>query len=239
MPPTGPEPSTGTPPIPQGARPDFSLVHLGIWVATSAIYTACWKALWFDQHPLVPAEATWFVALQSVSAGGAWLLVGLAVWETCRGRPLPRWPGEWLLVVLGLQYLFGLLSSCLFQWQPTVVPYWPAMAALSDLSWLWPAWRLRDFAHWRALCVWLCLAELACTIALVFGGIAGLGSYYQLQCLARMGTALVASWGCGLLMADLRRSARPPWTHCLGPPLLLGTTLALVGFNAVKWWRGN
>lgn len=189
--------------------PRLGIVHLLVWTACVAVVLGLNRLILRDR-PIEGTEGIWLL-LVGISGGTA--LGGLVLYyaRRYRGLPFPVAPGDYLLVVHGIDFGLRLAVFPLFWMSPfRDVPslpfiFWSGLGAtcFSRVLMLWPAKRVKE-PHWHR-CFWTMFVG----IFLFFG-------------LIVLFVLLVA------LIEDYSKKRTYPWTHWVGIALEVRCVLAVL-----------
>lgn len=221
-----------TPPTPVPEPPRMGILDLLVWTACVAVYLGLWMTLEGSTFLLPEAEGRLRVAkavLYAIGWGTALSGVVLMMARSYRGFPYPVYPGEYLLVVMGLDVAIRLtisilLAILLLWWTPGYGSEYALgalqfLAAFGLYAWVfvWAVTRVR-MQRWRVLFLAI-PASYALWLLLLYGGF---GERLTATCVPRL---LIATVVTAVVLMDLVDRRRYPWTHWLG----VGTRLWLDG----------
>jgi hypothetical protein len=229
---------TSADPCAEPREPRLGILHILIGTACVAVYLGLIQTV---RHGLgtvahVAGTGTGIVLaamrlLQGVGSGSA--LGGLVLWATrrTRGRPFPKHPGEYLLVVLGISSLLGLVLGFVISQMMESAPFrsWERAISLYNLVvaivWIWGALVLRA-RRWRAFFFLAAAFELLSCV-LLWAGVAHTGAWrLPLYVLVPVVLAVV-------VVKDHRQGLRYPWTHWLGVGVQMWIALVALGWYVV------
>ena len=97
------------PPLPEAVQQPFSMQYLLVWVGLFAVCFAIERRVWEGPSEIGPLSAWEFQAAVIAACGVQSLFVWRRRWM--RGFAFPTEPGEWMLVVIGLQYVLRPLNN--------------------------------------------------------------------------------------------------------------------------------
>jgi hypothetical protein len=216
--PEAPEPASPFAPEPEPPR--LGIIHLLGWTLCAAVYLSTMRAF-LDIAWVRPSEASLaFVVLNSIGVGAA--LGGLLLWAARRYRRLlfPRHPGEYLLVVMGLQVAIQLSASAV-NWATAArdktgyagpAISWFAIFSLGlflgSLISIW-AGRRMTIPRWRKF--FFALGTIGVLLALIMCG--GFYGAYRLQTPLHLAMDVVLLV---IILRDRRAGFRYAWTHWVG-----------------------
>jgi hypothetical protein len=156
----------------------ISILYLMIWTAGSAVILAFYRQAMSQaaahESPLNPPWLQTISALVMSPLQGAGVAsVGLMMWRRVRGgRPFPRQPGHWLLVITGLMALLNwsvyLITNQLFQSGRSAYLIFnrvPLMFAFCALA-VYAMTRMPEERHWRKMFLIWVLANTAILLGL-------------------------------------------------------------------------
>lgn len=212
-----------TPPAPdpyQGGEPRLGIIHLLVWTACVAMVLGSdqtFSAVFShgqDKSGVILARG--LAALGSGAGLGGLFLWG---WRRRHGRPFPRHPGEYLLVVIGLSAILSMLMEGVLC--ALVVP---VKEAIPSTSWLLPVWTCSDALACGAMysvaawCVtawrWKAAFLVCLTVTILRTLISLLDAYSSVSWLVvSLPTDLAILIA---ILIDLRHRLRFPWPHWLG-----------------------
>ncbi len=216
--------------------PRLGISHLMVLTACVAVYLGITRGFFrmFAPPGWEQSLGTLQVILQGLHGIGSGAgLAGpiLFVTRRRRGWPFPAHPGEYLLVMIGVNTLLGLIStgvtlpmmsrmgsSTAVMWGYAVVTL--LCSGINALVFLWAIWRVK-FLRWR-LCFLViplsCFLGLFATIVLArmmggsLFGVSGVYAGFAAQSLVSFVLIMV-------LLKDYRDGRRYPWTHWFGAAL--------------------
>lgn len=219
--------------------PRIGVIHFLIWTACVAVYCGLAQSLGLNERNPDTFDMTLSV-LRSLGVGAA--LGGLLLWAARRWRGLafPVHPGEYLLVVKGINVacfmLFyggakrsGLLDlHSLLIWRCLTI----LLNSLYGVTLAWAIYRVKA-SRWRMVFIILLGADLcSCCVS----GPPGVGN----QSLAVLGDLVLV----GVLLKDRADGLRYPWPHWVGivTKLWLSTIATIsmvriiVTYGLWDWW---
>jgi len=219
-------------PFPPGYRPQvprLGIIHFLVWTACVAVYLGTTRDLWLRESMPLALQVHW--AARSFAAGAA--LGGVLLWisRRLRGIAFPACPGEYLLLAMGLTtalYL-GFL----------VLPLIRMLVGVQDPAWNEAFWRIVPLVAngvYIVLLAWAAVRVKTPRWRLLFIGWA-LSAFpylflpfipYFLTRMCQFATLAVDGCLVVVVLIDVARGIRYPWTHWLGVAVRLwsGFTLA-------------
>lgn len=247
---TEPPPPTPRGPPEESDPPPIGIVHLVVWTAGVAVYLSLERARGQMFGPSAPFGGTFLEIgsgiLESLAYGAA--LAGLLLWTArrWRGLPFPRHPGEYLLVVIGLNQ--ALRFSYVFLAYPvtnerlkllTALMY--GHFALQCLVLVWPLLAVKS-RRWRVFFGTLLAShvllplDIALSVHLLRTPAISHGLLFSTVVLYVAADAILLV----IVLKDRWEGIRYPWTHWLG--VAVGLWLALTGISTyvrliVEQWQ--
>ncbi len=225
-----------SPPVPP-ATPRLSILHFLIWMALVAVCMTTNKLLEGensnDQDGLQIALRVLWSVTNSLGIGGIILLLS----RRFRRIPFLTQPGEWMLVIIGTDFVFRVALSPLARYAVdrssyeliTIYKFLDAGRFLC-LGVLWgiAAGRMRGFGFWKTA-FWIdasCSIFSSCTALPISLILYAIRSNYDFLIIAELilSVAKVAAF-CVALSFDVRKRRTYTWTHWAGA---IVTTLSQV-----------
>ena len=214
-------------------QPRLGIIHLLVWTACVAFYLGLHRIFVADAPQEVHDRFMIFGAVQSMGMGAAF--GGLLLWAArrYRGWSFPRYPGEYLLVALGLAGvitltlygLFGLVTKALGPYTPwfAMAILFAAYAAVQGVVFLVPALRIK-IPRWR----WFFFSVAGVSLIGVLLPCAGpefWGACLQILHLVPDAVLVVT------VLVGWRQERRFPWTHWLG--VVINLWFGVVGLGSL------
>lgn len=215
-------------------QPRLGIVHFLVWTACAAVYLGLMRFV-SSLHTLggqVPVSTALYALPMGASLGGLLLWVA----RRARGLRFPRHPGEYLLVVIGLQVFVHLALG---------IPFWIAAlcgdsgpgsatyhlillgsGVAAALFFAWAAVRV-NIRRWR----WFFLVGVAGVLlpagVFVTVRVSPYLAMFVLSGATRYSARLAIDlWLLGIVIKDHVEGRRYPWTHWLGVAVRWAFTLA-------------
>ncbi len=225
--------------------PRIGILHLLVWTACVALYLAILRFLWQRAGAVLPDLGLCWAALtvlDSVCWGTA--LGGLVLWiaRRWRGLAFPQHPGEYMLVVLGLDVAwrfvdaFAVLGIGPTSW--TVHARLIVTLACYSLIYVWPALSVGRL-HWRIFFLTLLAKRLA--DALMRQGLMYLWLARVWDIVTFVNNApilLIPALLAVIFSKDRRDGNRHPWTHWVGVALVLWLVVGrMITSSLCAWLR--
>jgi hypothetical protein len=234
FPPDGP-PDRSVKPVSEPGIPDqprLGIIHFLVWMACAAVYLGMnrvWGARVVACGLQDPEEMV-FVGLKGIGAAAA--LGGLALWAARRSRDwrFPRYPGEYLLVVLGVSALLSLVvfvTSLAFDPSNSFTVFFlsnvsSVLSPIPALLLVWAAVFVK-VPRWR----WLFYVSAASQLLPALGSS---GIAFRCFHLHEFVFYAVWAWLAVVVISDHLRSLRYPWTHWLGVAVYLWSGAVAAGW---------
>lgn len=206
-------------------NPPLGIIHLLGWTGLVAFVLAV-------QRLLPVANVMWIPVLGPCLRLGNATVIGAALGSLCiaarrrgAGIAFPTQPGEWILIVLGLEYLVNVvavrtiihlispLQSDEAVWLPTLV-----QGVLPLPLWLWPLVRLRHSPYWWYFAVGLAAQILLLGTFVAFRSSSPLGDLSKVvalmyERLSNYGPPMALGYA---ILRDFRSTWKRGWLHVVG-----------------------
>ncbi len=210
---------------PSTASPRQGIIHLMVWTTCVAVHLAVRNMLATPFEPSeLPVGYGLLAVLQAIGGGAALAGVVLLVSRRFRRMAFPIYGGEFLLVVLGLDYVFHKVWTGIF----FVVAYSFLPSLRGETTWmvayllpvrlapvalcLWPIVRLRD-RLWRT---WFAMYMAARALIMCSQYVSWTRGPSALSQVAPALGVLAAAVFIGALIRDWLHRRQFPWTHWAG-----------------------
>jgi hypothetical protein len=232
------QPASPLPTLDSSPEPRLGILHLLVWTACVAVYCGLAQSLGLNERNPDAFDMTLSV-LRSLGVGAA--LGGVLLWAARRRRGLafPVHPGEYLLVVKGINiaclvlFYGGAKRSGLLDLHSLLI--WRCLTILLNLIYgaalAWAIHRVKA-SRWRLFFIILGADLCSCCVS----GLLSLGY----QSLTVLGDIVLV----GVLLKDRADGLRYPWPHWvgIGTKLWLSTIAAIsivrivLTYNLWDWW---
>ena len=229
--PSKPRPPAGRP-LPGSEQPRLGIIHLIVGITCVAVYLGLMRTPLSLSGPTFDREETgvFFKGMLLFSCLGAGIAMGgpcLLLARVVRGVPFPIHPGDYLLVLWGVNSIFSLGASFVLvseyrMWWMFIGP----LRMVGAVICLWAA-NLVETGRWRAFFFLMAGVQVIGCLLCCLGPIVNVQDVLFSVVLAV------------IVVRDHWQGLRYPWTHWLGVGLQIWFALATLGWLAaiVFFWE--
>lgn len=231
---------------PADETPRLGILHLMVLTACVALYSGTVQGLQRAFRSEVTRISEGAIVTVHVLAAGA-ALAGLVLFAARRrrGMPFPIHPGEFLIVLLGMNAVALLLGSIVVVWYSQVASFganndgrWVyrtmniAIFVINVAWWIWAFIRLKA-PRWRLFLLWIPVCQVL-AVPLLFISVQRMGVGASML-LHSAGPVLISVALGIVVLWDHLKGLRYPWTHWFGVAVWFWHAAAMV-ISGIIWW---
>lgn len=238
-------PDASTEPVPD--QPRLGIIHFLVWMTCVAVclgITRAWWGIQIADRASGPQSILIYLGLLDIGSGAA--LGGLALWMTrrLRGWTFPRYPGEYLLAVLGVTVL---LSLAMYITDLVLASFdeggaGHAKSIVFDGYGQFAQGLIRGlFLLWAVVCVKVPRWRLFFFGVLATGLLPSFCVFWLMGLMGpnRVLYFVLSVWLIALVITDHFQGRRYPWTHWLGVAVYLWYEAVAAGWALWQSFAAN